>query len=192
MSLTAQQKQWIVDHFSDTKNDVILQTLGISHSSLHRFAREAGLKKTPEFQEQCQLNASRHARRKNMINNWPPKGYIIPRSEEFQYKPGISPSMRLGEEKNRERIKRSAESRAKTFASERRRVLFGLPQRTKLKVVATHRNKAAYRYTLKKRGYIVSHAARTIFYDDNTNRSPVVERTATQRYHFEIKELISN
>lgn len=183
---------WIIKHFRNTKNDVILEKFGISHSALHRFAREAGLTKTKRFQNKCQLNAARLANEVNRKNNWPPKGYIIPRSREFCYKSGVKPIERLGKKKNAERIRKSAESRKKTVLAEKRRVLFGLPQRTKLKVVASPRNKVAYRYTLKKRGYIVSKAAKDIFYNESTNRSEIVERTAQVKYRFSIKELTSN
>lgn len=192
MNLTEYQRNWIIKHFKNTKNDVIMEKLKISHSMLHRFAREQGLKKTKQFQSKCQLNASNIARKRNLVNNWPPKGYIIPRSEEFRYKAGITPRQRLGEKNNAERIRKSSESRRKTVLAEKRRVLFGLPQRTKLKVVASPRNKIAYRYTLKKRGYIVNKAARTIYYNESTNRSETCERTAQTKYRFSIEILSSN
>jgi len=192
MGLTTYQKNWIIKHFRNTKNEVIQNKLSISHSMLHRFAREEGLKKTKQFQSKCQLNAAKEARKVNLVNNWPPKGYIIPRSEEFRYKPGLTPRQRLGEKRNAERIQKSAESRRKTVAAEKRRVLFGLPQRTKLKVVAATHKKNSYRHVLKKRGYIVARAARTIFYNQSTNRSPIVERTAQVKYRFDIKELSNN
>lgn len=192
MNLTEYQQKWIINHFRNTKNDIIMEKLSISHSMLHRFARQQGLKKTKQFQSKCQLNAAKLANEVNRKNNWPPKGYIIPRSEEFWYKAGVKPVERLGKKKNAERIQKSAESRRQTVKAEKRRVLFGLPQRTKLKVVAAHHNKASYRYTLKKRGYIVTKAAKTIFYNESTNRSETCERTAEIRYRFSIKALSSN
>jgi len=189
MALTEKQQKWIINHFKNTKNDVIMHKLNIKHSTLHRFAREAGLKKTKKFQQQCQLNASKEAVLANKRNNWPPKGYIIPRSAEFRLKSGITPAKRLGKKRNQERIRKSAEKRRLTVTAEKRRVLFGLEQKTKLKVVAAAPSKNAYRYTLKKRGYIVGRAARIILFDQNTNRSNTVERTATEKYKFTIKQL---
>jgi len=176
-------------HFKNTKNDFILEKFQISHSMLHRFARENGLKKTGQFQKKCREDATKAARLANKRNNWPPKGYEIPKSKENQFKAGITPEMRLGKKKNLERIQKSAESRRRTVAAEKRRVLFGLPQKTKLKVVAAPHNKASYRYTLKKRGYIVERGAKTIFYNDSTNRSEIVERTAKERYRFSVLEM---
>jgi hypothetical protein len=189
MALTEKQQAYIVRHFKNTKNDILMQKLGISHSALHRFAQEQGLKKTKQFQAKCQLEASQKAREVNSRNGWPPKGHKIPRSEEFGFKPGVTPEQRLGKKKNAERIRKSAESRRKTFAAENRRVLFGLPQQTKLKVVRAHHNKASYRHTLKKRGYIVARAAKEILYDHCTNRSERVERSGYEKYRFHFKPL---
>lgn len=186
MELTEKQKKWIITNFKNTKNDEIMLKIGFSHSALHRFARENGLKKTKQFQSKCQLNASKAARLTNKLNNWPPKGYQIPNAPRFES--GITPEKRLGKRKNAERIRKSAESRSKTVKAEKRRVLFGLEQKTKLKVVAAPHAKLAYKYTLKKRGYLVERGGRVILYDENTNRSPIVERTASERYRFTLKQ----
>lgn len=187
--MTEKQQKWIILHFKNTKNDDILRRFGISHSALHRFAREHALKKTKQFQSKCQLAAAKAARAANKLKGFPPKGYHIPKSEQYRFKPGETPEKRLGKKRNQIRIQKSAESRRKTLASEKRRVLFGLEQRTKLKVVAAPPAKAAYRHTLKKRGYIVSRAAKIIFYDANTLRSDRVEQTAVERYRFIFTEL---
>ena len=52
------QIKWLKKHFKHTKNDVIRERLGLSHSTLHRIARELGLKKTPQFMTKMQLAAS--------------------------------------------------------------------------------------------------------------------------------------
>lgn len=189
MALTTKQQQWITNHFKNTKNDVIMQKFNISHSALHRFAREAGLKKTKQFQKKCQLAAAAKAHQVNISNNWPPKGYIIPKSEANRFQCGITPVERIGVKRNKERIAKSVESRKKTLASEKRRVLFGLPQKTKLKVVASTHKKVSFRHLLKKRGYIVERAARVIYYTENTNRSMKSENTASMQYSLRICQL---
>jgi len=189
MTLTNKQETWLLNHFRHTKNDLIAEKLGISHSSLHRFARKYGLKKTKCFQSKCQRVATMAAWESNKRNNWPPKGYKIPKSAEYRFKEGVTPEQRLGKKRNAERIEKSAQSRRKTVAAEKRRVLFGLPQKTKLKVVTAPKGKSAYRYNLKKRGYIVPRAARIIYYDENTHRSPIVEQNAYNKYRFTFQEL---
>lgn len=166
-----------------------MEKLQISHSALHRFARENGLKKTKQFQSKCQLEASRKGRETNKRNNWPPKGYVIPKSEENRFQAGITPEKRLGKKKNRERIRKSAEGRRQTVKAEKRRVLFGLDQKTKLKVVAAPRVKISYRHLLKKRGYIVLKGRREIFYAETTNRSELSELRASQKCRLEFKKL---
>lgn len=52
------QIKWLKKHFKHTKNDVIRERLGLSHSTLHRIARELGLKKTRQFMKKMQLAAS--------------------------------------------------------------------------------------------------------------------------------------
>ncbi len=191
MQITDKQKKWIINHFKNTKNDVIIDKIGIKLSALHRFARENGLKKTKKFQSKCQLDASKKGREANKLNNWPPKGYIIPKSEEYRFKSGITPVIRLGKKKNNDRIRNSADSRRKTVLSERRRVLFGLEQKTKLKVVAAPSGKNAYRHLLKKRGYIVTKACREIFYTSTTKRNEISESRAFQKYRFQFKPVES-
>lgn len=186
MNLTDKQQKWIIANFKNTKNDEIMLKMNISHSALHRFAREHNLKKSKQFIQKCQAATTEAARLANKQRNWPPKGYKIPNSEKYQFQKGITPLKRLGKRKNTERIRKSAESRKNTVRSEKRRVLFGLPQKTKLKVVQSPHAKIAYRYVLKKRGYIVDRGSKDIYYDENTLRSEIVEHTATKRHGFSI------
>lgn len=58
ITLSEPQIKWLKKHFKHTKNDVIRERLGLSHSTLHRIARELGLKKTPQFMTKMQLAAS--------------------------------------------------------------------------------------------------------------------------------------
>jgi hypothetical protein len=190
MPLSEKNQKWILCHFKNTKNDFIMQKLKISHSALHQFARENGLKKTKQFQNKCQRNAALKGAEVNKLNNWPPKGYVIPKSVINRYKKGVTPEMRLGKKKNKERILKSAQNRKKTVLAEKRRVLFGLDQKTKLKVVAAPHAKNAFRYTLKKRGYVIGRGENTIYYDINTQRSKTCERTALKIHSFRIKQLI--
>ena len=83
--LTDAQTKWLQKHFKHTKNDVIRERLGLSHSTLHRIARELGLKKTRQFMTKMQMAASmapkgalkrgsglwRNARPKNSLSSTP-------------------------------------------------------------------------------------------------------------------------
>jgi hypothetical protein len=187
--LTDEQRAWLVKNFKNKKNDYLIAKLGVSHSSLHRFAREKGLKKTKQFQRKCQLAASCKGREVNKRNNWPPKGYAVPNRDIGGYKKGVTPEQRIGRRKNLLRIEKSAESRRETVRAERRRVLFGLPQRTKLKVVASPAKRSSFRYVMKKRGYITEKGSAIFYYDHNTNRGEHTEETAVKVHRFIIREL---
>jgi len=188
MQLSDIQKKWIIVHFKNTKKDEIVGKFNITHSSLHRFARKNGLKKTKKFMVQCQTNATMKATLANKQNNWPPKGYKIPKSEENRFKKGITPLKRLGKKKNGLRIKKSAESRKKTFALEKAKAIWGIEQRTKLKVIKQPKSKISFRYNLKKRGYIVGHNAKSIFYNQNTKRSLSIEKKGFEKFRFNFLE----
>lgn len=186
--LTDRERNWIKTNFQRTKNDLIVDKYKISHTSLHRFARENGLKKSKQFMCKVQKEASELGKKRNRSNNWPPKGYSIPKSKENQFQKGVTPIQRLGKKKNEQRIKKSAESRRKTVEAEKRRILFGMPQKTKMKLVSGGHKKAAYRHVLKKKGYIVSRDSKDIFFNDQTQRSLIMEKSAFEKYRFTIKE----
>ena len=61
ITLTPEQERWLVAHFRHTRNVEIGERLGISQSSLHRFARELGLTKTRQFMRKAQRNTAEKA-----------------------------------------------------------------------------------------------------------------------------------
>lgn len=178
--LTPQLERWLIRHFKHTKNDVIMAKFGLSHSTLHRFARELGLKKTRQFIKKTQRDCTAAAIESHLRNGtYPPKGYRIPKSEENRFKPGVTPEMRLGKRKNKERIAKSAASRRETVNKELMRIRWGFNQKTKLKLVH-NRGRALYRYTLKKRGYLVERGGREAIVTESTIRSEIVEQRAAK------------
>ena len=185
ITLTPEQERWLVAHFKHTKNEEIGERLGISQSSLHRFARELGLTKTKQFMRKVQKNAADKAKASHLRNGtYPPKGYRIPRSEEFGFKKGVSNLQRLGKAGERRRVEKSAASRRKTFKVERARKLFGLPQQTKLRVMREPRGKTCHRWYLKKRGYIIDDRELIAYWTEDTRRSTILEKRPRQWYKF--------
>ena len=177
--------------FKNTPNDVIMEKLEISFSTLHRTARALGLVKTKQFMRKCQRNAAAKARDSHIINGtFPPKGYIIPGSEENRFKAGVTSLQRLGARKERQRVEKSAESRRQTWKEERARRLFGLPQQTKLRVRNYGRKMHVQAHYLRKRGYTVDYQSFTAWYDTETHRCPVLEkkgRNPRQGHYFDFK-----
>lgn len=185
ITLTPEQERWLVAHFKHTKNEEIGERLGISQSSLHRFARELGLTKTKQFMRKVQKNTSERAKASHLMNGtYPPKGYRIPRSEEFQFKKGVTNIQRLGKAGERKRVEKSAASRRKTFKVERARKLFGLPQQTKLRVMREPRGKTCHRWYLKKRGYILDEKELIAYWTEDTRRATILEKRPRQWYRF--------
>ena len=99
------------------------------------------------------------------------------------FKKGESLKTRLGKKRYAETIRKIQESRNKTIKSERRRLVFGMEQRTKMKLHIggfdeRQRKKTSHRYLFKKHGYIVERGSSVIFYDEQTKRSPQMEANA--------------
>ena len=185
IELTEKQENWLKKHFLHTKNAEIAAKLGISEASVHRLARALGLKKSRQYMTKCQRETAEAAQRSHRLNGtYPPKGFKIPRREEYQYKPGETCRGRLGAKRDTERARKAAESRAKTWKSEKARATFGLPQRTKLRVIPVPRAKLQLRYYLKKRGYILDEVKRIAYYDENTKRGKRIEAKQQPWYKF--------
>lgn len=90
--LTESQLFWLKANFPHAANKVCAVILGISESSLHRFARELGLRKTARFMKESQAFAARRAKESHLRNGtYPPKGYFSPnlmKGIPHQFKPG--------------------------------------------------------------------------------------------------------
>lgn len=185
ITLTQEQERWLKAHFRHTRNEEIGERLGISETTMHRFARELGLTKSRQHMRKTQRNAADKAKESHLRNGtYPPKGYRIPRSEEFQFKAGVTPVERLGKRKERKRVERSAESRRKTFREEKARMLFGVPRKTRLRVVREPRAKTCQRWYLKSRGYILDERELIAYWTDETRRSVILESRPRRWYRF--------
>lgn len=174
---TDSQLKWLTRHFRHTANDDILRRFGWSLSTLHRIARSLGLTKSRQYMRKTQARAATAARAANKARGWPPKGYRIPGADANRFRPGESNRDRLGERRFRRSIARAAATRRATIAAERRRILFGLPQRTRLKL-GFSRAKVSYRYALRQRGYLIPRGGSDATVTPDTRRSPLVERRA--------------
>ncbi len=187
-TLTDKEVKWLGKHFRNTKNAELADRLGISEASLHRYAREMGLRKTPQFVRKCQLATAAAAKESHLRNGtYPPKGYIIPRSEEFQFQPGVTPLQRHGKRKEEQRLRRMKESMAATRKLERARILFGLERKTKLRIAGLGQPRyfAEQRYYLRKLGYLIERGSMDAYYTPDTKRSEDYEtRTRDNCKHY--------
>ena len=187
--LTPEQEEWLKNNFPNKKCVEIAEHLGFSESAVHRFARKFGLKKSEEFRKMWYSNALEGTKRWFRIHgsNLPP-GWVIPGSEKYRFKKGVTSLDRLGKEGEAIRIRRSVESRNKTIKTERARILFGLEQKTKLKLTAMDRKKVIFRYYVKRQGYLVDDDARVIYYTNTTKRGKRIEARPQPWYTFQPHE----
>lgn len=186
LDLTDKEVAYLTKHFKHMKNAELAAKLNIGERSVVRLARKFGLKKTAQFMRKCQQEMTEAAHASHLRNGtYPPKGFVIPNREAAQFKKGVTPEQRLGKKKNAERIRKAAESRAKTWKRERALTTFGLPQRTKLPVIPQPKKKIELRYYLKRCGYIVDDIARVAYYDENTRRGKRIEAKPQRWYKFQ-------
>lgn len=188
-TLTAAQLDWFIKHFKHTRNADICSRLDISGSYLHRLARQHGLTKSTQFRHKAQQAAAEAAAASHRRNGtYPEKGFRIPRSEEFGYKPGHKERKSVHDK----RLAKSSETMRKTIKEEKARILWGLPQKTKLKLIAQPRYVAHMRYVLRKRGYIIGRGSMQAYYTASTDRDYWVEaRRYGDKYYvgFDFKPL---
>ena len=90
--LTDERERWLTANFPHCSNEICALLCGISPRSVVRFAREHGLTKTAQFMKECQAHTAKKARESHLKNGtYNPKGFIIPGSEKFRFKPGHAP-----------------------------------------------------------------------------------------------------
>ncbi|MFC2439335.1 MAG: RpiR family transcriptional regulator [Segatella maculosa] len=177
--LTPEQLEWLKENFCHTKNQELADELGISPRSVVRMARTLGLWKTGEFVAAMQQNAAEHAARTNRASggNAGTKNLLI-YGKAYRFKKGKRQKDKMSAEAFDAMHRHIGEQRKKTFKAEKRRVLFGLEQKTKLRVVQVPKEKICLRNGLRKKGYEIARASNEAFITATTRRSEVMERRA--------------
>lgn len=178
MTLTDEERVWMEEHFAHTKNEEVARHLGVSLRTAVRLACEMGLEKNAEFVRAMQANAVHHAARTNRGQGNAGKANLLKYGKAYQFKPGIGNKDRLSAEAFSEMHRRSAETRKRTVMAERRRVAFGLEQKTDLRVIKAPKAKICLRNRLRKRGYVVPRASSDATIAADTRRSATLEQRA--------------
>lgn len=188
--LTPKDARWLIAHFKHTKNDVIMARLGLSHSTLHRIAREFGLKKTRQFMKKTQAAATAKAKevcvRTGRYDAL--KGTQPPKSEQNRFRKGESVRFRMPPKRVAEMDRKRRESWEQTRARDRARFTFGFEQKTKFRFVKQPKSKISYRYNMKKKGYIVDLEHNVFFYPNEEMRCPRAEHNG-EKYGIKFKPL---
>ena len=144
--LTGEQITYIREHFANTPNKELANTLGISVSCVNYQAHRMGLRKSPEH------------------------------SHEMHRQSGIASSCNWGKiELTPEILRKRADSWKKSYRTEKARLLFGLEQKTKIKVRREPKAKVTQRRYLRERGYIIDEQTLTAYYTATTRRATRLE-----------------
>lgn len=176
---TEEDRNWMSEHFANMKNDEVASHFGVSVRAAVRLAREMDLEKSAEFVRAMQTNAVHHAARVNRGQGNAGKANLLKYGKAYQFKPGQGGNKRfMSSEAFKEMHRRKGIIRRETVRAERRRVAFGLEQRTALRVVKAPKAKIYLRHELRKRGYVVAHASSDATITTDTRRSAILEQRA--------------
>jgi hypothetical protein len=192
--LTEYGRNYLIKHFPNTKNDLLMEKMDINFSSFHRIARSLGLVKTKQFVKKMQANATEAAskawkalpeaeRRKRIeigVKNF--EGHQERIWEDMKRRPLLK---RLSPKKQKEVRARATAKRNATIASEKRRILFGLPQRTKMRLVSASTAKINARYrTINVYKWECNRAEVDFYETEKTKRNKSLEEKYMKLYGF--------
>lgn len=83
----ADSLRWFKRNFPHMANEICATYLGLSLRTVVRLARKYNLEKTEQFMREAQAHAAQRAHQSHLRNGtYPPKGYIIPNSEQYKFK----------------------------------------------------------------------------------------------------------
>lgn len=198
--LTPEQEAWLRRWYPEVENPILLKASGMSHSTLHRFAREFGLVKSEKGIKGIRKRQAAHIKKVCEANGYYDSLRGKPVSEaclqatakmwqeirDGKREHPFKIMKRTNHRKYRKWIERRSEARREQVRKEIRREIYGLPRKTKLKVVVMNkftRSQVCHRYYALKRGYILmedcseqSGERYNIYYDDLTDRAPIFEQ----------------
>lgn len=181
ITLTAEQQDWLRANFATTLNKDVAAHLGVSLRTAVRLARSLGLEKDPAWLHDVFMERQAMMVASNRGDGNAGKANLLKYGKRYRFKPGVTSRERLGDERERQRLEKSAATRRETIRKERMRINWGLEQETKLKI-GHCKPKTALRYNLKRRGYIIpGRGANIAFFTSATNRSETMEQHARER-----------
>lgn len=198
--LTPEQEAWLRRWYPEVENPILMKASGMSHSTLHRFAREFGLVKSEKGIKGIRKRQAAHIKKVCEANGYYDSLRGKPVSEAcLQATAKMWQEIRDGKRehpfkimkrtnprKYKKWLERRSEARREQVRKEIRREIYGLPRKTKLKIVVMNkftRSQVCHRYYALKRGYILMEDCSeqggeryNIYYDDLTDRAPIFER----------------
>lgn len=151
----SEKVQYIIKHFADNTNKDLAGILGISLSCLSSVASRYHLHKSQEH------------------------------SKRIHRESGLASAGLWGKiELTPEVLARRAASFRKTYRTEKARVLFGLPQKTKIRVRRQPKKLTDHRNYLIRRGYIIDDVEKIAYWTEETRRATRLEAKPRWIYYF--------
>ena len=182
-NLTDKQLKYIINHYKHTRNEDLCEKFNLSPFKLQQIRRKYELAKSKIFMNKAAKRGSDAAKIVNKANGYPQRINLVTHRE----KANKNAQKALKRKRNNkewfdEWNRKKGESLSNTFKAEKRRVLFGLEQKTKLKVTKASGSKREFRHALRKKGYIVPRNSNVAYYNNQTNRSTRLENNAKNHY----------
>ena len=158
----------LLDHYKETNSTSLAERLGISLSCLRRKLHELGLRKRPVTKAMTVADTVKRL-------------YSSHSHSEIARLTGIS-TRTVSRIVKKHYLSRTADdtrqirsrSRKCIIKREKARVLFGLPQKTSIKVVGNKR-RVVLKSILKSCGYLVIPGHNTLYYNEELKRRPIRE-----------------
>lgn len=198
--LTDEQREWFCRWFPEEENSRLMKASGMTHSTLHRFARELGLTKSPKGIKRIRKRQAAHIKRvcerngyyDSMRGRQPSEACLkatVQMWQDIREGKREHPA-RIMKRENPRKYRKWMENRSKerkeTIRKEMRRVLYGMERKTRLKCIVMckyTRRQVSHRHNALKRGYIIMEDCSeqggeryNIYYDNETKRSPIFEK----------------
>lgn len=198
--LTDEQRAWLCKWFPEEENSRLTAASGMSHSTLHRFAREFGLTKSRKGIKRIKKRQAAHVKRVCEKNGYydsirgrrPSEACQRATAQMWQEihegkrEHPARIMKRTNPRKYRKWMERKSDERKEVIRKETLRMVYGLKRKTRLRCVVLNkytRSQTAHRHNALKRGYIVMEDCSeqggeryNIYYDEQTARAPIFEK----------------
>ena len=196
LKLNDEQLEWFLHWFPLKENAKVAAAMHVGQSTVSRMARDLHLTKSPEG-----LRAIHHRQAKRIKRVCEANGYYDSLRGHKPSQACIDATARMWQEiregkrpkpidtltpaARRRRNEKVRHTRRELVRKERRRILYGQQRQTNLVLTMCRytTSQTNHRYNAQRRGYVLAEQSQegspyryTIFYDANTQRSPIFER----------------
>lgn len=199
ITLNEEQETWLRRWYPTTENKRLAKAMGVGLTKINDFSRQYGLVKSESGMEAIRRRQVKAMIKTNTKNGCYDRKRGHPASEATlegcrrrweEYRQGLRLStyetLRMRDPKKYEAVKEMrSKNRKDLIYKEKRRVLYGLERKTKIKPVVMSpytRSQLHHRYNALRRGYLLDcncsegqPGRYIIYYDDDTHRSEQFE-----------------